>query len=222
MKLSLEILNVLGLILPGLMAVKIQDILYTSEDRPLHEQIILSLIYSYIIYLLAGFILTKWEPLIGFKAVSNSIEMTLSQNNYQISVVVGLTILLPIVWSWSKHNDLPLKWLRKLNVTKKTAMPNIWSDTFHNEKRMIQVWFKDGRIVRGWPHRYSPDSEKGFIYLANPVWVNTNKTDGNNSDYIETTAHGFLISREEVDFVEFSLNTRETPESISTGDWNER
>ena len=50
MKFSLELLNVLGLILPGLMAMKLQDMITTSEERPIHEQVILALIYSYFIY----------------------------------------------------------------------------------------------------------------------------------------------------------------------------
>ena len=97
-------------------------------------------------------------------------------------------------------------------------MANTWSDTFHNESRMIQIYFKDERIVRGWPHRYSASSEEGYIYLANPVWVNTAKESEGDPDYIETNAHGFLIAREDIDFIEFSLNKNETPENITNGD----
>lgn len=205
MKLSLEILNVLGLILPGLFAMKLQDMFTTSEDRPLHEQIILALIYSYVIYLLSALIFTSWEPLISFKEVSSSITMSLSTNKAQLVSVIAFSFLLPIIYSWSKHKDILMKWLRKINVTSKTSMANTWSDTFHNENRMIQVHFKDERIVRGWPHRYSASSEEGYIYLANPVWINTAKDTESDPDYIEINAHGFLIAREEVDFIEFSL-----------------
>ena len=221
MKLSLELLNVLGLILPGLMAIKLQDTVSTSEDRPLHEQVILALIYSYLIYLLSGLILGSWEPLIAFREVSESIEMTLSTNKLQILTIIVLTIALPLLFSWSKQKDIPMKWLRWLKVTKKSSMANTWSDSFHNEKRMVQIYFKDERIVRGWPHRYSSDPEEGFIYLAGPVWVNTAKKDESEPDYIETNAHGFLISREEIDFIEFSLKRDETQENIAEGDWNE-
>ena len=98
-------------------------------------------------------------------------------------------------------------------------MANTWSDTFHNEKRIIQVHFRDERIVRGWPHRYSSDPDRGFIYLANPTWINTSKEEESDPDYIETNAHGFLIAREEIDFIEFSLKKDETLENISEGDW---
>ena len=61
--------SALGLILPGLIAVKLQDTITTSEERPIHEQVILALIYSYFIYLFSALIFTNWTPLISFKEV---------------------------------------------------------------------------------------------------------------------------------------------------------
>jgi len=219
-KLSIELLNVLGMILPGLMAMKLQDAITTGDDRPFYEQVIVALIYSYIIYLLAGLVLNSWEPLVTFKGASGSMELILSPNKLHILWVIIFIVFLPITFSWLKQKDIPMMWLRSLKVTNNSSMDNTWGDTFHNEKRMIQVYLKDERIIRGWPHRYSSDPEEGFIYLANPVWVNTDASEDDDEDYIETNAHGFLISRQEIDFIEFSLKQGETAESVSKGDWN--
>lgn len=217
MKLSLELLNILGLILPGLISLKLQDIVSTSEDRPIHEQVIVSLIYSYFIYLLAGFFLNEWTALITFKETSGSITIALSSDIKQIAMVVLFIILLPLLYSLGKQKDIPMKWLRWLKVTQQSSMNNTWSDTFHNEDRMIQIYFKDERIVRGYPHRYSSDPKEGFIYLSNPVWINTNQENDSDPDYIETNAHGFLIAREEIDFIEFSLEKEEIQKRLAEG-----
>lgn len=220
MKLSIELLNVLGIILPGLMALKIQDLLTTGEEKPLHEQIIFALLYSYVIYLLTSLILDTWEPLITFKDNAGSTAFVFTPNKSAIFTVTFISILLPLLISLSKHADIPMKWLRKFKFTKKSSMENTWSDTFHNEHRMIQIYLKDQRIIRGWPHRYSSDPKDGFIYLANPIWINTD-AGVNDPDYIETNAHGFLISREEIDFIEFSLKDNETQDNNIGEDWNE-
>lgn len=222
MKLSIELLNALGLILPGLMALELYDRTSSNDERKLHEQIILSLIFSYIIYLIVGLLFATWEPLITFNDNSGSISMGLSSNRDQIITVLALTLAIPLVFSWCKYKDIPMKWLRWLKITRKSSISNTWADTFHNEDRIIEIYLKDERRIRGWPHRYSSDPKDGFIYLANPVWINTDKEDDDDDDYIETNAHGILFSREEIDFIEFSLKKDETPESISEGDWNEQ
>jgi hypothetical protein len=179
MTLSLELLNALGLILPGLFAMRLQDMFASSEDRPLHEQIILALIYSFLIYLLSALIFTNWTPLISFKEATGSMTMSLSNNKWQLASVIAFTILLPVIYSWSKQKDIPMKWLREIGITNKTSMTNTWADTFHNGKRMIQIYFRGERIVRVWPHRYS----------------STAKENDNDPYYIESNAHGFLIAK---------------------------
>jgi hypothetical protein len=57
--------------------------------------------------------------------------------------------------------------------------------------------------------RFSTDSDEGYIYLFNPAWVNDEKENDNDSNYIETGAHGFLLNKSEIDFIEFSLNPGE-------------
>jgi hypothetical protein len=46
MELSLEILNILSLILPGLIAIKLYETISTCDENPLYEQVIFALIYS--------------------------------------------------------------------------------------------------------------------------------------------------------------------------------
>ena len=220
MSLSLELLNVLSLILPGLLAMKIQDMIISSEDRPTHEQIILALIYSYLIYLLSALTFTTWEPLISFKTEADAMVMNLSTNKKQLVLVIVLSIFLPFIYSWAHQKDIPMKWLRKMKVTKKASMANTWADTFHNESRMINIHLKDEREVRGWPHRYSSIPNEGYIYLTYPTWVNHEGTTPEDY-YIETNAHGFLIAIEDIDFIEFALKSNENPENITEGDWNE-
>ena len=167
----------------------------------------------------SGFILKSWEPLITFKQISGTINVSLSRNKLHIITIIVLSIVYPLCLAWLRQKDIPMKWLRLLKITKKSSMINTWLDTFHTEKRMIQIYLEDERIIRGWPHRYSSDPKDGFIYVANPVWINT---DNDNHDYIETNAHGFLIPISKIDFIEFSKTKKETEANISKGDWNDK
>ena len=200
---------------------RIHDMLNSSEDRPLYEQIIFSLIYSYIIYMLSSIFLGKWKPLVSFSSLNNHIQMQITTEYLIVLVVIVTTVVSPIIFSLLKHRDIPMKWLRGISATSKSSMPNTWLDTFHNEKRIIQIYLKDERIIRGWPHRYSSTPEDGFVYIVNPCWVNTEKKEESENDYFETNAHGFLIPLDQIDFVEFSLKANEDFNSISEGDWND-
>ncbi|BAZ93875.1 uncharacterized protein FOKN1_1479 [Thiohalobacter thiocyanaticus] len=100
--------------------------------------------------------------------------------------------------------------LRKLKITTKTSRANTWNDTFQTQDRYVIVTLKDGRRIRGYPTMFSTDPEEGFVYLYNPAWVNDNKSDIEEPDYIESNCHGFLVNRDNLDLLEFTLDPGET------------
>ncbi len=209
MKLTLEFFNLLLLILPGLVASQVFYSASGSEQKELPARIIDSLIFSFIIYILAGLFI-PWEPILQTKVISGAMQFVLTKNKYLILLNIILIILVPLSFTALHHNDILMKILRQLNITTKSSRPNTWSDVFLSQDRHIIVHLKDGRRVRGYPERFSTDPKEGFVYLFNPAWI---KNDNNKSFYIETGAHGFLINREEIDLIEFSLNKEETLEN---------
>ena len=56
---------------------------------------------------------------------------------------------------------------------------------------------------------FSTDPEEGFLYLYNPAWVNDDKENEDDPDYIESNCHGFLLNRDNIDLIEFTLDPGE-------------
>jgi hypothetical protein len=73
----------------------------------------------------------------------------------------------------------------------------------------VIVSLKDGRRVRGYPIMFSTDPDEGFLYLYNPAWVNDDKKDDNEPDYFESRCHGFLLNRNNMELIEFTLDDGE-------------
>jgi len=57
---------------------------------------------------------------------------------------------------------------------------------------------------------FSTDPNEGYIYLYNPAWINDDKKDEKEPDYIESNCHGFLLNRDNIDLIEFTLEPGET------------
>ena len=57
---------------------------------------------------------------------------------------------------------------------------------------------------------FSSDPEEGFVYLYNPAWVNDDRGVADDTpDYFESNCHGFLLNRENMDLIEFTLDPGE-------------
>jgi hypothetical protein len=138
------------------------------------------------------------------------LEYIFNKNNTIIWLSIAAIILFPIVVGFFYFSDLVHATLRKLNITTKTSRSNTWNDAFLTQNRYVIATFKDGRRVRGYPTMFSSDPEEGFLYLYNPAWVNDNKENEDEPDYIESNCHGFLLNRDNIDLIEFTLDPGET------------
>lgn len=59
---------------------------------------------------------------------------------------------------------------QKSRVTFKTGRINVWHDVFHdNRGQWVNVTFKDGTSIIGWPRYYSVDEERFEIFLADAM-----------------------------------------------------
>ena len=216
MKLTLEVFNILLLLLPGLVASQVFYSTAGIEERKLPDRIIDSIIYSFIIYLLIG-IIFEWKPLIYVRQSEGGIVYTLCNNRTLILSNLILMIIVPLIIAAFYHNDIYMKLLRKLKITTKSSRPNTWADVFISHDRYIVAHLKDGRRVRGYPSRFSTDPEEGFVYLFNPAWINDDHENEDETDYFETNAHGFLVNRSEIELIEFTLNPNESLDNKKGG-----
>lgn len=209
MTLTVEALNILLLLLPGFLSSQIFYSLFTPGEISVSRRILDALLFSFIIYLLVS-VFVPWEPLAQVKSSSGALAYQFSANGYVILLSFGVMVCIPLVVGFFYFNDYVHIFLRKLRITTKSSRASTWNDAFLTQDRYVIVTLKDGRRIRGYPTMFSTDPKEGFLYLYNPAWVNDNKEVDDAPDYFESNCHGFLLHRDNIDLIEFTLDPGET------------
>jgi len=143
------------------------------------------------------------------KTVDGNIALSFTSDNYIIWFTLLGTIIIPLTIGFIYHSDIFHSILRRFNITTKTSRGNTWNDAFSTQNRYVIVTLKDDRRIRGYPTMFSTDPEEGYLYLYNPAWVNDNKAFEDDPDYFESNCHGFLLNKDNIDLIEFTLNPGE-------------
>jgi len=209
MSLTVEALNILLLLLPGFMSGQIFYSLFKLGEVSIPRKVHDALLFSFVIYLLVS-LFVPWEPLAEVVASEGALSYIISENFRVICLSLGGVVSVPVIVGFLYFNDHVHTFLRKLKITTKTSRPNTWNDAFVTQNRHVIVTLKDGRRIRGYPTMFSSDPEEGFVYLYNPAWVNDDRGVADDTpDYFESNCHGFLLNRENMDLIEFTLDPGE-------------
>lgn len=209
MTLTVEALNILLLLLPGLLAGQIFYSFFRLGEISVSRRMLDALLFTFVIYVLVSAFVT-WEPLAQVTPSQGGLSYKFSANNGVIWLSLTAVVLAPIIVGFFYFNDHVHGLLRKCRITTKTSRANTWNDAFLTQNRYVIVTLKDGRRIRGYPTMFSTDPEEGFVYLYNPAWVNDDKVDDEAPDYFESNCHGFLLNRDNIDLIEFTLDPGET------------
>jgi len=208
MSLTIEAINILLLLIPGFLAGQIFYSIFKTGEISASRRVLDAMLFSFIVYLLISVFL-PWEPLAQVKLGDGTLDYLFSNNIKLILLSIVLVVLIPIIIGFLYFNDYIHVVLRKLKITTKTSRGNTWNDAFSTQDRYLIITLKDGRRVRGYPSMFSTDPEEGFIYLFNPAWVNDDKKEDDDPDYFESNCHGFLLNRNNIELIEFTLDPGE-------------
>ena len=208
MKLTVEALNVLLLLLPGFLSSQILYSFFQMGEISVSRRLLDALLFSFVIYLVVS-LFAEWEPLAQVSSSVGELSYSISTSRAVIFLSLIAVIVIPVAVGFVYFNDHVHTLLRKLKITSKTSRSNTWNDAFITQDRHVIVTLKDGRRIRGYPIMISDNPEEGFIYLYNPAWVNDEKTDEAEPDYYESNCHGFLLNRDNIDLIEFTLDPGE-------------
>ena len=160
------------------------------------------------VYLLVS-LLADWEPLAQVSRSGGKLSYQFSSNPKVILISLAAVISIPVFGGFIYFNDHLHRLLRKLKITTKTSRSNAWNHAFVTQDRYVIVTLKDGRRILGYPTMFSNDPEEGFVYLYNPAWVNDDKSHDEEPDYFESICYGFLLNRDNIDLIEFTLDPAE-------------
>jgi hypothetical protein len=208
MSLTVEALNIMLLLLPGFMSGQIFYSIYQTGEVTASKRTLDALVFSFLIYLITA-LFTKWEPLSKVEVADGNFDFIVNSDNKLILITILFIIVLPIIIGAIYHSDIFHCILRKCRVTTKTSRKNTWNDAFLTQDRYVIVTLKDKRRIRGYPTMFSTDPEEGFLYLFNPAWVCDEKESETDADYLEKYCRGFLLNRDNIELIEFTLDPGE-------------
>jgi hypothetical protein len=195
MSTSFESLAVLLVLLPGFLSSLVYNALQERREVSGLRQFVEALAFAFCIDLfLASF--GAWPPrapehgVDGLPQAAGSPLFLLSQ--------AGLALCLPAALSALVEHGLLLRVARGLRITTRTGRASAWLDAFALSHAHVELYFKDGDRILGWPVLYSDSAEEGMIYLQDPLRVTE---DGRHE---ELPAEGlFCCNRAELKFLTF-------------------
>jgi len=201
---TFQALQLFIFLIPGFLASKLLNTLVVRrQDEKELDSIIEALILSMIIYTIYSF--AGLSSPIALNQISNNLVYNYDPKSFLL--LIGASVLLPLILAIIINNDLHMKLARALRITKRTSRLSVWHDAFYDKRPLVQIDFADGRQLFGWAEHFSDDPDKPYLYIAQPQWIQKGK-------YIETGLEGILITPEQkISFIEFLKEERSINET---------
>jgi len=214
---TFQAIQIFIFLIPGFISSKFLDsLVIRKQDQKELASIVDALILSMVIYTIYS--------LTGLPS-----PITLDQANSQFSynydaksfvILLGISILLPMLLAFVANNDLHMKLARIFRITNKTSRLSVWHDIFYDKNPLVIIDFADERRLFGWVEHFSDDPDKPYLYIAQPQWIVNDK-------YIPTGLEGMLITPEQkISYIEFLKYANEQSPEIDKvsekGDMNVR
>jgi hypothetical protein len=161
-----DLIPILLFLLPGLVSTGVVNALVIRKPKDVFDKVVEALIFT--MFNLALFVLTRWI-LEQFPKVHFDRDDFYSVGN--ISLITACSITLGLVIAAEMNSEWLLQKLRNWGITRKTAKPSTWIETFAQSERFVVVHLTDGRRAYGWPTFYSDTPKERAIYLESATWL---------------------------------------------------
>jgi hypothetical protein len=175
MPVSLIALQILLILLPGLAAAYIVQLLALRGSQTDFDKVVEACLYSVLIY--ATFVLLAHGAL-PFNMVQPrppTTEVAVVWQPKRLLGLAGITIAFALAGAVYFNLDGNLIF-RKLKLTERTARRSIWNDIFQKEAKaiqVVQVELADGRSILGILTYYSDLADDCSVYIEQASWVDS-------------------------------------------------
>ena len=164
-----DLIPMLFFLFPGLVSTGVMNALVIRKPKDVFDKVVEALIFT--MFNLTLFVLMRW-------ILERIPDVHFDRDDFytvgNISLITACSIALALVMAAEMNNEWLLQRLRNWGITRKTAKPSTWIETFAQSQRFVVVHLKDGRRVYGWPTFYSDTPKERAIYLESATWLEDN------------------------------------------------
>lgn len=161
---SLLAFNLLLLLLPGFVTLKVREeltvVAKSSDVSRLVDALLFSL-YNYAAYFSLARLFRMSVTVLGVKADPNGADLQLIVPNLPaIFLMIGVAVALGVFMGVGTERDWFHRLKTGLKLTTRQARIDLWAEAFYQARgRWVLVHLDDGRRIIGWPYMYSDEPD---------------------------------------------------------------
>lgn len=162
-----DLFPILLFLLPGLVSVGVIQILCIRKQKDAFERVIEALIFTMLN--LAAFLISR-AALERFPEIKFDHVEFLTAGN--VGLMAFCAIAIGVGFAAEINHDWALGILNnRFHLTRKTAKPSTWNETWTHAQKFVVVHLDDGRRIYGWPTFYSDSPEERALFLEDASWL---------------------------------------------------
>lgn len=165
-----DLFPILLFLLPGFVSVGILEILCVRQSKDIFGRIVEALIFTMLN--LACFLVIRSLLEIIPRVQFDHAQFVTAGN---VALMAMCAFAIGIVFAAEINHEWLLGFLNnRLHLTRKTAKPSTWNETWTHARKYVVVHLDDGRRIYGWPTFYSDSPEERALFLEDASWLNDN------------------------------------------------
>jgi hypothetical protein len=162
-----DLVPILLFLLPGFVSVGILEILCVRKTKDAFGRIVEALIFTMLN--LACFLISR-----AFLETISCIKFDHREffTTGNVSLMAACAIVIGLIFAAEINHEWLLSLLNnKFHLTRKTAKPSTWNETWTHAQKYVVVHLDDGRRIYGWPTFYSDAPEERALFLEDASWL---------------------------------------------------
>jgi cbb3-type cytochrome oxidase subunit 3 len=188
---SREVVALLTYLLPGFLVAWLFYALTSHQKPSQQERVIQALIFTLLVHALV--VVEK----LGLEFVGRWVVLGAWDTDVELIASVFTALMSGLAVAYLTNKDTVHRHLRRIGLSKRSALPNEWCTVFSPREQFVVVHLKDDRRLYGWPKVWPSEPDKGHLFLTFPSWVH-------GEIAVELTeTEGILLDVKDISHIEF-------------------
>lgn len=158
-------------LLPGFLGVVVHDFLAETKRSESFGRFVAALTLSLLSNIVVGLATGKAVEIPEFGDKPELAKIITAFVTWRLVWLTLVAGALGFVVAYVNNRKWLYRALRALGITNRTGRVDVWQDVFNTYRgRWLQLHYKDGRTLIGWPRFYSEYGEARELFLSDAAW----------------------------------------------------